>query len=257
LHKWLVSSEKHLNSLCETFKPGWKMSFFVLVFTPILVVLGLWQLDREEDKIRLQTRYEERSRMTPLELTELDWSSPDLAYARVWGRGQYDNERHFLLDNRIYEGRVGYELLTPFHLEDASVVLVNRGWLAQGESRSLLPKIEAVTGEVGINATIYVPLDEAFLLNNIEEAHVGDWPRVIQSLKMDAAEMALGIDLAPYSLRLVNNSPGLQQDNWQTVNMMPEKHRAYAAQWLSMAVVLLGLYIYFGFKNARLTKNRE
>lgn len=232
------------------------MSFFALVLTPTLLSLGYWQLDREVEKTLLQSSYEERSQMPARRLTDLDWRSPDLAYLRVSGRGQYDQERHFLLDNRVFQGRVGYELLTPFYLDNGQVILVNRGWIAQGESRSLLPGIEQVAGEVDINAYIYVPLDETFLLNSTEESNVATWPKVIQSLEMDDAEIALSTDLAPYSLRLVENSPGLQQANWQTVNMMPEKHRAYAVQWLSMAIVLLGLYIYFGFKNARLM-NKE
>jgi surfeit locus 1 family protein len=67
----------------------------------------------------------------------------------------------------------------------------------------------------------------------------------------------LAKDIAPYTVRLLENSIGLTQANWQAVNMLPEKHRAYAVQWFAMLFALITMFIYFGFKNPRLNQNRE
>ena len=96
-----------------------------------------------------------------------------------------------------------------------------------------------------------------FLLNAVEESAVTQGPKVIQSIQIESLSADLAKKLAPYTVRLLDNSPGLEQANWQAVNMLPEKHRAYAVQWFAMLLALIAMFIYFGFKNPRLNRDRE
>lgn len=239
------------------FSPGWKLSLFTALLMPLLVWLGVWQLDREQEKIAMQSDHAARSLAPALAIDVVDWSSVDLAYVRVSAEGRYDNERSYLLDNRIFQGRAGYEVLTPFTTGDGQHLLVNRGWIPAGRTRTELPEIETVPGPVQIVGTIHVPLEEPFLLSDIQEDHGTGWPRVIQSIRMDRIADELELTLLPYSVRLAERSPGLEQDNWPTVNMQPEVHRGYAVQWFSMATALLAMYLYFGFKHPASRRNRE
>ncbi|MES3006567.1 MAG: SURF1 family protein [Pseudomonadota bacterium] len=232
------------------FRPGWKLTVFTLAFTPLLLWLGFWQLDREQEKILLQRDFETRSQQAATSLESLDWSQvAELAYLNVSASGVYDNEHTYLLDNRTYQGRVGYEVLSPFNTQEGTMVLVNRGWIAQGATRDALPAITRIESQVTITATIYVPLEEPFLLSSTVEESQTAWPKVIQSIQVPLIEQELNQALAPYTIRLQEQSPGLEQSNWQTVNMLPEKHRAYAVQWFAMTFALLALYIYFGFRH--------
>lgn len=233
------------------------MTVFTLTFAPLLFWLGHWQLDREHEKTLLQQNYEMRTQAPAMPLDALDWQREDLAFLKVWAKGQYEEERVYLLDNKIHDGQVGYELINPFVTESGQTVLVNRGWIAQGASRSELPAIPIVEGSVEIQGTVYVPLDDVFLLSGVEESAVSEGPKVIQSIQMDILSADLEKKLAPYSVRLLDSSPGLTQANWQAVNMLPEKHRAYAVQWFAMLCALIIMFIYFGFKNPRLNRDRE
>ena len=233
------------------------MTVFTLAFAPLLFRLGQWQLDREQEKTLLQQSYEIRTQAPAMPIDTLDWQREDLAFLKVWAKGRFEEKRVYLLDNKIHDGHVGYELISPFVTEAGQTVLINRGWIAQGVSRNELPSIPAIEDSVEIQGSIYVPLDDVFLLSSIEETAIREGPKVIQSIEMDMLSADLEKKLVPYTVRLLDNSPGITQANWQAVNMLPEKHRAYAVQWFAMLSALIIMFIYFGFKNPRLNRDRE
>src|SRR5690554_5019878 len=200
------------------FKPGWKMTLFTLAFSPLLFTLGQWQLDREQEKIQLQKQYEQRDAEPEVDVDTLDWTQEDLSFLKVQAHGEFVNDTVFLLDNRIHQGRVGYELINPFVTDGGLTLLLNRGWIAQGASREVLPDIPEVLGPVEIKGSIYIPLEEPFLLSSVEEVSRGGGPRVIQSLDVDKLSATLEKNLAPYSVRLSASSPGLEQANWPLIN---------------------------------------
>lgn len=233
------------------------MTFFTFAFAPLLFWLGLWQLDREVEKFQLQQDYDLRAAAPAIPIDAIDWARDDLAFLKVSAKGEFERDRVYLLDNKIHDGDVGYELINPFVTEAGQTILINRGWIPQGASRSELPPIPTVDGVIEILGSIYVPLDDVFLLSAVEETAVVEGPKVIQSIQIDTISADLAKKIAPYTVRLLNNSPGLEQANWQAVNMLPEKHRAYAVQWFAMLFALLAMFIYFGFKNPRLNRDRE
>lgn len=239
------------------FRPGWKMTLFTVLFAPLLFSLGSWQLVREQEKILLQQEYEAKQSAEPISADTLDWRQEGLGFTGVVADGTYDNEHVFLLDNRVHEGKVGYEVLSPFVTDLGTEILVNRGWIPQGRTRAELPSVREIRGRVHIQGSIYVPLDDAFLLGSEEEIGSDSGPSVVQDIDMSRIAGNLGVELAPYTVRLLPGSPGLEQANWQAVNMLPEKHRAYAVQWFAMLTALIGMFVYFGFKNPRMDQNRE
>lgn len=239
------------------FHPGWKMTLFTFAFAPLLFWLGQWQLDREVEKSQLQLDYDLRAVAPAIPIDAIDWEREDLAFLKVSAKGLFEKDRVYLLDNKIHDGNVGYELINPFVTEEGQTILINRGWIPLGASRSELPSISTIVGPVEIQGSIYVPLDDVFLLSAVEEAAVTKGPKVLQSIQIDTISADLAKKIAPYTVRLLNNSPGLEQANWQAVNMLPEKHRAYAVQWFAMLFALLAMFIYFGFKNPRLNRESE
>ena len=91
-----------------SFSPGWKLSLFTAVLMPMLLWLGFWQLEREQEKIAMQADHAARSAASARAVQAVDWQSDDLAYVKIEATGQYDNERSYLLDNRIFQGRLRY-----------------------------------------------------------------------------------------------------------------------------------------------------
>lgn len=234
---------------------NWKLALFTLIMLPILLRLGFWQLSREDEKLAMQVRYESRVAAVPISVAEAA-AEEDSGYMAVALQGRYDNQHYFLLDNRTYEGRPGFEVISPLQLEEGGTVLVNRGWIAQGEYRSELPQAEIVNGAVDLLANVYVPAGRQVMLG--EESAFSGWPRLLQ--RIDVPRMYEELEVAPdaqaldYTLRLQEAEPGVLVRNWQAMNTSPEKHRGYAVQWFSMAVVLLGLFMYSCLRRSKSDK---
>jgi len=224
----------------------WRMFLFTASFFPFLIALGLWQLEREQQKINTERVYEIRNASEPVDVKSIDWTSTDLNWIAVTATGFFDNTRQLLLDNRIFNSVVGYEVLAPFYTDDR-VLLVNRGWIAQGPSRQSLPELALTEDRVTITGHIYVPDGELMILG-AEEAVTESWPKVIQSVDIQTLGSVMDEAFAPHVVRLDENSTAVLQTNWTAINMRPEVHRAYAVQWFLMASVLMFLYLFFSIR---------
>jgi surfeit locus 1 family protein len=223
----------------------WKLSLLTGLLLPLLLSLGFWQLQRAQEKLELQEQYSARQNEAPVSLEQLS-PDDDLQYRQVELTGRYDNAHNFLLDNRIHQGRAGYDLITPFITEAQRVVLVNRGWLAQGPTRAQLPPVAAIEGDVTVRGSVYVPVGMPLVLGSITPDE--GWPQVIQTLEPGAAGVAAGhgaADVFPYSVRLAEGAPGVLVRDWPVISMTPERHHGYAVQWFAMAAMLLGLYLFY------------
>jgi surfeit locus 1 family protein len=67
---------------------------------------------------------------------------------------------------------------------------------------------------------------------------------VVQQPEFGLLERLLGYPLQPVILLLDGADPHGFRRDWQPVyGVTPDKHRAYAAQWFTMALVLVLIYI--------------
>jgi surfeit locus 1 family protein len=235
-----------LRRMLSNYRFDWKLSLLLLLLLPLCLRLGFWQLAREQEKLALQQQWMERQTAIAVPLQSLD-PGADLQYQQVWLEGRFDNEHVFLLDNRIYQGQVGFEVLQPFRLRDDSIVFVNRGWLQQGASRQDLPQPPLLQELVNLQGSVYVPVGETLTLGDI--APGAGWPKLVQTVDTaqlaSLSELATGAEVFPYTVRLGEATPGVLQRNWSVISTTPEKHRGYAVQWFAMATAVLLLYLYY------------
>ena len=104
--------------LDKNFNPGVWMTCFVIFFLPLLLYLGSWQISRGFEKKEIWEAYSVNKILTPLTEKELSvYKKEDLIYRSVVIKGSYINQS-FLLDNRIYRSKKGYEIFTPFKSEN-------------------------------------------------------------------------------------------------------------------------------------------
>ncbi len=225
----------------------WRTTLATLLLLPLLTGLGFWQLQRAGEKAAIAVAWEQRQSQPPVPLGQL-WDEPAerLAYQQVTLAGEFIGNEYFLLDNRIYAGRFGVEVLGIVELDDgAGRVLVNRGWLAADPARRVLPPVPRVTGRVELTGHVYVAPDPPYLLG--EQQMAADWPIMLQAVEMarilPVLESIGGGRVFPYPVRLAGGEPGALTVDWQLVNTSPDKHRAYAAQWFTMAAVLLVFFV--------------
>jgi surfeit locus 1 family protein len=236
------------------FRPGLWPTVVTLLLLPAMTGLGIWQLDRANWKQGLVDAHTGQGRLSPVSLAA-SGTGDDMQYRRVFARGYYDMEHQLLLDNKTFQGHAGYHVLTPLHLADSdAVVLVNRGWVPVGNSRAVLPDIPGTSGEVLVDATIKLPPKRLFRLGSVDEANTS-WPKVVQQIEMESLEQLLDVTLEPLILLLDKDDEfGFFRD-WKPVyGVTPDKHRAYAVQWFTLAVVLLLIYI--GVNSRRISNEK-
>ena len=207
--------------------------FFVIVF----VFLGVWQIERAAHKEGLLQAFNSEQESPPIRLTS---QSPD--WSRVFVDGIFDSSRQILIDNQIHKGKVGYKIFTPFRFDDNKIVLVDRGWIAQGQSRSDLPQLNILEKKSRIIATVTSP-EQGVLAGS--ELLTNEWPRVSQTKAVEVIASAFKEPILDIVLVL---DPGSSQITEfiqiRPFAITPVKHYGYAMQWFTMSIVLLGMFLY-------------
>lgn len=220
------------------FRPERKLTLAAALALPVLLSLGLWQLDRAR---QLQQRWEQQRAVEAGEAQPVREAMPlpPSAQALV-AHGHYDHPHSILLDNRLRNGRFGHEVLTPFRLagsgEHAPALLVNRGWIEGDPARRWLPEIEPIPGQVALRGRAWQPAPRrvAAVLPDQQS-----WPLVAQWSDLDRLAQRLGHPLLPFVLRLEAGSPGALDVHWPRATRSPARHVAYAVQWFGLAAVLV------------------
>jgi len=228
---------------------------FSLTAVPLMIALGFWQLDRAQQKTAALAEQAARHQQGPVYFQQLALvDDAELNRLQVFLEGEYVQGRDFVLDNRIRNGTVGYEALSVFTEIGGQSVLVNRGWIKAPRIRDQLPEIPAVRGPVTLHAQVYVP--PADRRDPSLYAQSG-WPKRVQALSVTEMGELADVPLYDYILLLDASSPGALDAQWPVVNMPPDKHRAYAAQWFLMAVALTLITVFGGTNFLQWMKHRD
>ena len=221
------------------FRPLLGPTLFLLAGLPVLVWLGVWQLQRLEWKQGIIAQMEARLGAAAIEL-DGQVLAPEDEYRRYKVSGTFlpDTEFHWLTTSDAYG--VGYQLYAPFRLNDGRLVMVNRGYipaaLKDPASRTALP------GSVSFEALARMPetpgsLDaENDLVSNI-------W--FTRDITAMCAQAGVGACLPLY----------LQQEGEVAEEIWPKpgaarvtvinNHLDYALTWFGLAIVLIAVYLAF------------
>jgi len=239
-------------------QPNVGILIFVLVFLPITLGLAFWQLERADEKTRILEEQQQRTQLEPLGNTDLV-RTEQLHLRRFDLRVEFDPDRWFLLDNRVRDGRPGYEVLNLATLSGTdSLLLINRGWIPASLDRSQLPEADIPLGQTSISGYVYQP-DEGFFEVG-EQIWQGYWPERMQNADLERISELLedGELLMPIRLRLAAEDPSAFVAEWQIVNQQPQMHMGYAVQWFAMTIALLILGIFANSNLGKLlTKKRD
>lgn len=222
-----------------------------------LVKLGLWQLDRATEKQALFDDFDRaRQQQQWLPLNNID-QLPE-RYQGVSIRGQFKPNQYFLLDNQIEQGQVGYHVIglldAEFDDSQPIQVPVNLGWVSLGTSRAQLPAVTLPTAPIIVKGWFYEPSESPFVRAD-QLIELGPWPMRIQHLNTELLASALDLSIAPYVVLLSETESYGFPRQWQPNLMPPEKHRAYAVTWFSLALACLIIALIAG--RSRTTTTEE
>jgi surfeit locus 1 family protein len=218
------------------FAPRLVPTLLMCVAVAAFVALGRWQLGRAAERRAILEDFAADG--PAVELRRLPDDAP--RYQRVAARGHYDPERQFLLDNRVYAGRPGVHVLTPLVLNDGSAVIVDRGWLPYGRSRSDLPSIDVGADPRALSGRIDdLPRPPV----ELESRTPAGWPKVVQYPRMEELAALLDRELHPRLILLDPWEPDGYGRDWAPPGPMPARNLAYAVQWFAFAGVAVAAWI--------------
>lgn len=210
-------------------------TILMILSLAILCSLGIWQLQRLQWKENLLADIAAARAAGPQE-TGFEDIRVERAplYARL--RGQYAKDV-FPVSPRTYRGENGFHILAPFVMAGGGVVMVNRGWVPQGQERN----IAAPPGTVAVSGLMRLPgRGNPFVPAND--------PRNNRWFNIDPAQMAAAAGfehIAPLVMYAESEAPesaSLQPVRAALQWSPPDNHGQYAFFWFSMAVVLLIIY---------------
>lgn len=225
----------------RVFAPTLRFTLLALLLAALFVRLGLWQWQRGEQRQAAAVSFA-RGADEVLELGTADATGVPL-YQRVRVEGELDGAHQFLLDNRSFEGRAGYEVLTPLARADVPTLLIDRGWVPFQGSRARLPDVTlTVSGPVRLTGRIALLPSPGLAAGRAAPSPQGPWPKVTSYPDMAQLAAALGVPLNPRVLLLDPASPFGYARAWQAPGLPPLRHFAYAIQWWSFALLTLILW---------------
>lgn len=225
---------------------------FILVL-PFLLKLGFWQMDRAEYKQLLKQQFETRTLETPKTLAQLHQNTIEKQeYYPITLSGHYDNQHQFLLDNRMHNHRVGFEVLTPFiPNKGKKVLLINRGWIPGTGDRRKLPFLKTVKGQQTVQGLMKLPPKKTFVLSH--QINTKKWPLLIQTINLKKLGGYYHKPLYPFIVLL---SPKAQHGftrEWKRIMMPSHKHIGYAFQWFALALTLVIIYLLTNIRSIKRT----
>ena len=245
----LVSLQHKLKQL------SWPMVLFTMLVFSLLIKLGFWQSERALEKEQRQQRISELSQQQALTLTQVLAlrDLPDgINDLPIELDGEFVEDKVFLLDNQPDEGRLGYRVYQVMTTNDYAV-LVNLGWVQGSIDRNVLPAVTAMTGQHVI--TGHVREVEVGMQLQAQNLANPSWPLRVQQIELDKFSPLITKKLLPFVVYLDKTEAIGYKKNWQAIVMPPEKHRAYAFQWFSLALAWISLMIWAAIKMSKNQNN--
>ena len=236
--------------LLKAFHRKWLFTtILVLLGTALCIRLGIWQLDRLDQRRAFNHQVEVMRAMPSLDLNNNDISAVETMEWRSFTIvGTYDFENQIALRNRYHGDQYGYHLLTPL-LFNGTAVLVDRGWIpADGNAA---PQDWRKFDEIGeVKVTGQVRLGQAKpAFGGVADALPADGSPLWVWNNADIEKIALQM---PYPIINIFLQPDVDGTEAQppipyqpAIELTEGPHYGYALQWFTFATILFVGYPFY------------
>jgi surfeit locus 1 family protein len=215
----------------------------------VMIRLGIWQLDRLEQRRVFNAQVESARAGTVLDLNQDQPADiAQLEWRPVRFTGEYDFANQVAIRNQYYAGQYGYHLMTPL-LSDGTAVLVDRGWIpADGNSTPEDWRKYDAPGEVQVEGQIRLGQGKP-AFGGISDAPPADGMKLPVWINANVEEIARQL---PYPILpiYIQEQPD-PADEQPPIPFQPEleltegPHFGYALQWFTFAAILFVGYPFF------------
>lgn len=244
--------------LLNMFRRKWLLTtLLVFAGTAVLIRLGIWQLDRLEQRRAFNAQVlSARTQQTldlnleqPEDITSMEWRSVQVV-------GKYDFENQVALRNQYFGDQYGYHLLTPLLFDPSTgsgqaptAVLVDRGWIpAEGNSAPSDWRNFDEAGEVKVSGQIRLGQTKP-AFGGVADALPANGERLAIWNNADLVRIAGQLPYPVLPVYIQVNADA--SDTVPPIPFQPEldltegPHFGYALQWFTFAAILFFGYPFF------------
>ena len=227
-------------------RPRWLIGHVVVLALVVgMVGLGVWQLQRKDERQAANARVRARGAVTvPLDevVRATDAQLPaDAPFRRVTVRGTFDPAHEALVRFRIRDGLPGYEVLPPLRTSTGAAVLVDRGWLPLdiGDAPTAAPYAPP-NGEVTVTGLLLANESEG----RFRPDQRADGPLVIGSVHVPGLQARVPYDLYPGFVQLQEpDDPVHFPAPLPDPDLGAGPHLSYALQWFAFSTIALAGWV--------------
>jgi surfeit locus 1 family protein len=226
----------------------WWVTLVVIAGVLLMGRLGIWQLDRLEERRAANAELLQQLAQPPFELTGALLGVDPSAYndREAWAQGEFDEGRQMALLVQNWQGQAGINLITPLILADGTAVLVDRGWIPNRLANPQEWAVFAEPGEVVITGTIQLSqeISRGAAVTPDPSRFQPEWYRI----DIPAIAAQLPYDLLPFYLA---QAPSPETNNAlpyraeRVIDLSEGSHLGYALQWFTFSLMLAVGYIFF------------
>lgn len=200
--------------------------------------LGIWQINRSHEKQRIEERLATATTAAPIRL-----QAGAQSFSRVRASGRFDPEILFFIDNRVFQGRAGFEVIQAFNTRDGLRLLVDRGWTETTDTRAHLAPTESIE-------IIGLLLPDFGAGLTFEETPAQSWPMRLQTLDLETMVRLAKTNFSDL-LKLRAHEPGALRVQSFELPMGSSRHKGYAVQWFGLAIAAVVIWVLLARKHVR------
>jgi surfeit locus 1 family protein len=238
----------------------WKTTLLVMVGVVVLIRLGIWQVDRLEQRREFNARVEAQLERIPIKLNgqinieELQ----GMEYRSAIVTGEYDHFNQVALRNQVWNNSLGVHLLTPLKIDGSEhIVLVNRGWIPMEVFSTGDWSEFDEQGKVEVSGMIRKSQTKAEIGRISDPVPAAGEPRLTawNLANLESIKKQLPYQILPI---YIQQAP---QPSWgempyrglPDLDLTEGSHLGYAIQWFTFAVILGVGYPIFIFRETEKT----
>ncbi len=232
------------------------MTLLVLAAMAVMARLGVWQLERREQRLARNADLMAKLAAPPLSLNAAATAWPlssdrdEIRNTQATASGRFDFANQVLLLQQNYQGTPGVHVVTPLLLEGSDrAVLVDRGWVPldqveavrQGQLNTATASV-TVTGVLQPSQILYGRAAQRAAEQAAESSPRKEWYRI----DIEALQRQMPYELLPAFLL---QAPGPEGNNTLPYRIQPEvdlsegPHLGYALQWFAFAITAGAVYV--------------
>lgn len=221
----------------------WLSNLLVLLGIAFLIRLGIWQLDRREQRQAQNAELAAQLAQPPIPLTGPDSLPADpttLRDRQATATGRYDFTHQFSLTQQVWQDTTGFRLITPLVLEDGRhAILVDRGWLPIAmETPDQWTQFDE-PGQLTIQG--YIQPSQPTPGGPPTPAADPQQPRY--RLDIEAIQAQMPYELLPVYLQAAGDDTQLPYRADPIPDLSEGPHLSYAIQWFLFALILAIAYL--------------